>query len=209
MAELGLIVLAVLGVLLALDRPGLSASWWVTPALLVAAGIVPFAIRGQAPPAICRLETLRPDLWLVLLTCAAVFPVTYLIMWLAHGLGISVPIPSRRPSSYVTWVTYQFLYVALAEEVFFRGYVLSTLRLAIDRGRDRLQQRLTRGDWAAILVSAAIFALAHWAAQEGITAALTFLPGVVLGWLFARTGRLLAPILFHGAANVFWLLVLK
>jgi membrane protease YdiL (CAAX protease family) len=203
------IVLAVLGVLLAMDRPGASVSWWVVPALLVVAGIVPFAIRGQAPPAICRLETLRRDLLLVLLTCAAVFPMTYLIVWRAHGMGLSIPLHSRRPSSYVTWVTYQFLYVALAEEVFFRGYVLSTLRRAFDRGRDRLRQRLTGGDWAAILVSAALFALAHWAVQEGVTVVLTFLPGVVLGWLFARTGRLLAPILFHGAANVFWLLVLR
>ncbi len=34
------------------------------------------------------------------------------------------------------------------------------------------------------------------------TAALTFLPGLLLGWLFLRTGSLLSPILFHGLANV-------
>jgi membrane protease YdiL (CAAX protease family) len=208
-AELAAIVLAVLGVLLLVDRPGQSLSWWVVPALLVAAGIVPFAVRGQGPPSLCRLDTVAPDLKLLLWTCAAVFPVTYLLVWLAHGLGISIPLPSKRPSSYVTWVTYQFLYVALAEEVFFRGYVLSTLLHTFGKAGDRPKEGPVRGDWAAIAVSAALFSVAHWAVQEGATAALTFLPGVVLGWLFVRTRRLLAPILFHGAANVFWLVVLK
>jgi membrane protease YdiL (CAAX protease family) len=31
---------------------------------------------------------------------------------------------------------------------------------------------------------------------------VTFLPGLVLAWLFIRTRALLAPILFHGLANV-------
>jgi membrane protease YdiL (CAAX protease family) len=33
-------------------------------------------------------------------------------------------------------------------------------------------------------------------------AGLTFLPGLILAWLFLRTGSLLAPIVFHGLANV-------
>jgi membrane protease YdiL (CAAX protease family) len=54
----------------------------------------------------------------------------------------------------------------------------------------------------AIFVSAGCFALAHVVVQGQITAALTFVPGVILAWLFLRTGSLLAPILFHGVANV-------
>ena len=54
------------------------------------------------------------------------------------------------------------------------------------------------------MVSAALFALAHVVVQGKPAAILIFLPGVVLGWLYMKTGTLLAPILFHGLANVFW-----
>jgi len=37
-----------------------------------------------------------------------------------------------------------------------------------------------------------------------MVSAVTFLPGLILGWLFIRTGSLLAPILFHGLANTFY-----
>jgi membrane protease YdiL (CAAX protease family) len=44
---------------------------------------------------------------------------------------------------------------------------------------------------------AACFAVAHIIVQGRIILVLTFLPGLVLGWLFVRTKLLLAPILFH------------
>jgi hypothetical protein len=56
--------------------------------------------------------------------------------------------------------------------------------------------------WIAIGISAACFALAHVIVQGRLTAVLTFVPGLILAWLFFRTGTLLAPILFHGLANV-------
>ncbi|MBW7992570.1 MAG: CPBP family intramembrane metalloprotease [Planctomycetes bacterium] len=43
--------------------------------------------------------------------------------------------------------------------------------------------------------------------QGRIILLLTFLPGLVLGWLFIRTKSLLAPILFHGLANTCYCLM--
>ena len=57
-------------------------------------------------------------------------------------------------------------------------------------------------DWADTGVCAACFVAAHVIIQGQIVSVLTFLPGLVLGWLFIRTKSLLAPILFHGLANV-------
>jgi membrane protease YdiL (CAAX protease family) len=91
------------------------------------------------------------------------------------------------------------MYVAVAEEVFFRGFLQSNiLRLTntMAGNRFRFQQ------WISICVSAACFAAAHIIVQGQIISALTFLPGLVLGWLFIRTKSLLAPILFHGLANM-------
>jgi membrane protease YdiL (CAAX protease family) len=51
------------------------------------------------------------------------------------------------------------------------------------------------------LLSATCFAVAHVIVQGQVTSIVTFLPGVLMAWLFIRTRSLLAPILFHGLAN--------
>jgi len=97
------------------------------------------------------------------------------------------------------WLVYQFLYVAVAEELFFRGYLqANVMRLLGDArpGSRRIDP------YVAIVISAGCFALAHAVVQGQITSLLTFLPGLILAWLFIRTHSLLAPILFHGLANV-------
>jgi len=94
------------------------------------------------------------------------------------------------------------MYIALAEEVFFRGYVQSNiLRLT----RPIMGRWPRRWQWMSISLSAVCFAVAHIIIQGHIGSALTFLPGLVLGWLFIRTRSLWAPILFHGLANAFYL----
>ena len=72
-----------------------------------------------------------------------------------------------------------------AEEVFFRGFVLSGL---------------TRrwGPVVGLLVSAAIFSLAH--ASMAIIIPI-FVAGALLGWLYLRTGSLWSCVWVHGAQN--------
>ena len=53
---------------------------------------------------------------------------------------------------------------------------------------------------------AACFAVAHIIVQGRIILVLTFLPGLVPGWLFIRTKLLLAPILFHSMGQAGWVL---
>lgn len=268
-------VVAVYGVSLAAiwaTRHAAQGVWWMVPGILIAAGTLPFLARRQSPPAVIRMRTLGPDLRLVTCTCLVLLPLTYLAVQLLLRWGISAPLVQARPSSTLAWVVYQFLYVAVAEEVFFRGYLLTsmlgwrkspgaygpTVRRSDSvpgegkkvrrkegkkvggtpvrrsdsttvQGHDSttVQQSdgptVRRSDRAssflpsylrtflpssaschAIVLSAACFALAHWVAQGQAGGLLTFLPGLVLGWLYARTGTLLAPILFHGLANVSW-----
>ena len=72
-----------------------------------------------------------------------------------------------------------------AEEVFFRGFVLSGL---------------TRrwGPVVGLLVSAAIFSLAH--ASMAIIIPI-FVAGALIGWLYLRTGSLWSCVWVHGAQN--------
>jgi membrane protease YdiL (CAAX protease family) len=52
------------------------------------------------------------------------------------------------------------------------------------------------------MISAAVFALSHAVLLESPAATVVFFPGLIFGWLYCRTESLLAPILFHGLANV-------
>lgn len=75
--------------------------------------------------------------------------------------------------------------------------------------RGLLQQGLAGagiGRWPAIIVASIIFALMHLPAlsmESALSAVLTlFALGLVLGFLYERTGRLLAPIIMHGLFNL-------
>jgi membrane protease YdiL (CAAX protease family) len=206
-------VLAVVRFLHANSAPSLQ--WIAIPGVLVTAALVPAWIRKREfPPVGLDLGHTRGSQhpgsrWrahrLVAATlggvCAWVFPAVFLGLWVLTLLHLPLPlqpiIPERQ--GWPAWLLYQFFYVAVAEEVFFRGYVQANATRLLSHSA-RLPG--VTPQHLAILVSAGCFALAHVVVQGQITAVLTFLPGLVLAWLFLRTGSLLAPILFHGLANV-------
>lgn len=104
----------------------------------------------------------------------------------------------RLPDDFITGVLTQVFIVALAEEIYFRGY---------------LQERLTR-IWPpaqklfgvpfgrAIIVAASVFALAHFVGEYRIDRLGPFFPALLFGLLRARTGSILGAILFHAYCNV-------
>lgn len=139
-------------------------------------------------------------------TCVALLPPAVAGLWVLDSFDVGLPVPPELPRGlgWLGWLFYQFTYVALSEEVFFRGYVLSNvLRLADPLVRGRRQA----SEWASIASSALCFAVAHLVVQGQAVFLMTFWPGLVLGWLFIRTKSLLAPILFHGLANVYYALM--
>jgi membrane protease YdiL (CAAX protease family) len=75
----------------------------------------------------------------------------------------------------------------VAEELFFRGIVQSTLR-------EILPKR-----WHALVVTAVVFGGAHYA-QPQVVVPLTVL-GFILGWVYEWRGSLLAPIVLHVLFN--------
>ena len=120
-------------------------------------------------------------------------------VWALSALGMEWPLrPEVPPGEWLPWSLYQFLYVAVSEEVFFRGYFQSMA--------ERASRRAGRGErasrWAGIVAAAAAFGLAHVAIGASAAGAAVVLPGLAFGWLRAHTGGLAAPIFAHGAANV-------
>ena len=196
------LIIAVLAVKGIGASSALEVGWLLSPLILVIAAFVPTKVRHRkfADFGFNRRQ-IMVSLALLGWTCVALFPLVFSGLWVLESLGFGLPLTPVLPQGqgWAGWLFYQFMYVAMAEEVFFRGYVQSNiLRLAgpVIGRRPRLKE------WASIGISAACFAVAHVVIQGRIESVLTFLPGLVLGWLFIRTKSLLAPILFHGLANV-------
>ena len=184
-----------------------NAAWFVNPGILVAAAFIPTAIRRAEFPKIgLNIKQIGPTLLVVCWTCVVVFSALFAGLWLLKSFGLGLPLQPMLPKQqgWVGWLFYQFMYVAVAEEVFFRGYVQNNILRFTNPGKNG-QRRLWK--WLSIVLSAACFAVAHIIIQGRIMLVLTFLPGLVLGWLFIRTRSLLAPILFHGLANTCYLLM--
>ena len=96
---------------------------------------------------------------------------------------------SEKASGPVGWILLALIVVVgapIVEELFFRGLFLRSL------------QKRGLPDWAAILVSAAVFGAVHFQALQfpGL-----FLIGVVLAVMAVRTGRLGLSILTHVGFN--------
>jgi len=206
--ETALITIAAILTIRILAASSISrAAWFLPPVTLVAAALIPTAIKRCSFPNIgFNIKQIRLTILLVCLTCAVVFPALFAALALSKVCGAELPLRPVLPHGqrWVCWLFYQFMYIAVAEEVFFRGFLQTNILRSTNkvmRGQRKLQQ------WISIGVSAACFAAAHIIIQGQVISVLTFLPGLILGWLFIRTKSLLAPILFHGLANTyyFWL----
>ena len=78
--------------------------------------------------------------------------------------------------------------VPLTEEMVFRGAILRSL----------LDMMSKKNHWVAIMISAAMFGLAHGNAAQFVNALLM---GLLLGWMYYRTKSLVPGILMHWVNN--------
>ena len=184
-----------------------EVGWLLSPLILVVMAFVPNKMRQRKFGDLGFTNRQLPASFKVLgATCLVVFPISFCGLWILRSNHIMLPMPSTLPEKqgWFGWLFYQFFYVALAEEVFFRGYLQSNI-LKFRKKKSKRMLRLVQ--MISILLSAVCFSFAHVIIQGHLTALLTFFPGLVLGWLFIRTGSLIAPIFFHGLANVSYILM--
>jgi uncharacterized protein len=93
----------------------------------------------------------------------------------------------------------QVFVVALPEEVFYRGYLQSTLDKAFTSRVRIFGAELS----PAVLITSACFALGHFATIPDIGRLAVFFPSLVFGWLRARTKDVTAGIFFHALCNIY------
>lgn len=186
-------------------RWDLTHNWLFIPLILISAALIPSIIKTSKLSDISAMFK-QPKYSLIILgwTCLAVLPVSFCLLWLLRMFDMSFPLSPQlhRSQSLINWLIYQLLYVAVAEEVFFRGYVQGNIERLIT---PLFGKQIKVQQWSVIIISAACFAAAHIIVCGQIISALVFLPGLILGWLFFKTKSLIAPILFHAIANIFYL----
>jgi uncharacterized protein len=113
-----------------------------------------------------------------------------------HGLGGFRP---RLPDGFLLLLLSQILVVAVPEEIFFRGYLMS-------RFEARWPSR--RRFWGAavgwpLLVSSLLFAIGHFLVDLEPTRLAVFFPALAFGWMRSRSGSVAPGAVFHALCNVF------
>ena len=100
----------------------------------------------------------------------------------------------ENPEILLLLVPFSFLLIGPGEELLFRGIVQGRLREGF-------------GPVGAVVLAAAIFAAVHFVALTGgvggriVTIGILFLPSLVFGAAYERTGNLVVPAAIHGAYN--------
>jgi hypothetical protein len=104
----------------------------------------------------------------------------------------------RLPANFALLAANQVLVVALPEEVFFRGYLLQRLEATWPPTR-----RIAGAPvGVALVLASALFALGHLLVDLNPQRLAVFFPGLVFGWMRARTGSLAAGTAFHASCNL-------
>lgn len=124
----------------------------------------------------------------------------FALIYLFHLLGVSTGenramLPGQEdPTYFLYMIVVSLLIVGPIEELLFRGVVQGLLRKAFDA-------------WPAILLASLIFGLIHFPAVQGTTeeallySGVAALLGVLLGYVYERTGNILVPAIAHGVYN--------
>lgn len=200
LAFLGVFVLALASDLLTPDLSSLviGVAFLYTPFFVLGRRDDPFRRYGLG------FDRARAGLSVFAATSLVIFPLFVLGFHGFYGLAFDITWRwewsqfAAEEGWWWTFVLWQLVMVALTEEFFFRGFV----QVELDARFPRRWRVLGADVGVGLLLASMLFALGHLATSFHAARLLVFFPSLVMGWLRARTGSLLAPILFHAAANL-------
>ena len=177
--------------------------------LFVAVPIVRVRFLRHEPLGVLGLQAQRPlrllliglGIGIIALMANALLSTLFLSFGIRQNQAAQYPLYQGQYLAQILFAIGAALIVPFGEEVLFRGYLFGSL--------DRIDAPWSRP--AAYLISAAVFALAHMlAASEGqiVLLTTTFLLGLVLAWVFQRTGSVFPCFVAHATNNGVALLAL-
>ncbi len=164
-------------------------------AILAVVWFLALRSRGIGVTSLGLTMPTAPTVKLVLLSAGALgasLGLTALYSTIVNWLGVSYIAPPEIPKDIIfpgaaAALTYQAvaLWTPITEEIFFRGFVYAGLVPRLGAGR-------------AILVSAVVFGGFH--ILPGLLIP-TFMTGLLLAWLYHKTGSIWPPIAVHAGQN--------
>ena len=140
----------------------------------------------------------RPALRLALLAALITFPPFTFLFWIWSKFIHFGGIMKMTPLAWVSIVIFQFFYVALPEELFYRGYILGKLNKVLPPVLPVLKVRVGFG----VPVTAVLFAFGHFLINLSPTRLGVFFPALIFGWMREKTGGILASAIYHALCNV-------
>ncbi|HUU04031.1 MAG TPA: type II CAAX endopeptidase family protein [Myxococcota bacterium] len=158
--------------------------------------------RGENP---ADFGISRRGLWKGLLLAAILVALTFPAYipaykwWFSRTQGFHLHLPSDFWKECVGFI---FL-VALPEEAFYRGYLQTRLDKIF---RKKVKILGAEVGWS-VVVAAAFFALGHLV-DPRLDKLGTFFPGLLFGWMRARTGSICGAVAFHALCDI-WAEVLR
>lgn len=147
-----------------------------------------FAWRGWSPYS-RRYISHRPWLalvWVALLSLGSVLPSE----WMLEAMNVEVPEETAKLMELMMQTPWGYMAIGvlapMAEEMVFRGAILRKLLKVVDN------------KWLAIFISALVFGAIHGNLPQFIHATLI---GILLGWMYAKTGSIVPGVVFHWINN--------
>ncbi|MCX5732174.1 MAG: CPBP family intramembrane metalloprotease [Deltaproteobacteria bacterium] len=114
----------------------------------------------------------------------------------ARAAGYPAALEPRLPPGFILVAATQLLAIALPEELFYRGWMQTAW------GRSGPSRRILGAEIGpGFLATQALFAAGHLVTLQPVRLA-TFFPGLLFGWLRARTGNVVAPAVAHALSNL-------
>lgn len=113
---------------------------------------------------------------------------------IAHGtLNLLAEASAEADAWFITVIILILLVTPVIEEVLYRGLLQEAIRRCM----------LTTGDspWLAIIITSIIFALMHGAVVDLRGLIALFVLSLGFGWIYLKTGRLMASIVMHAGFN--------
>ena len=98
----------------------------------------------------------------------------------------------KLPECLPIWIITNLLFVCIAEEGFFRGFIQKNLAVMF--------QSFTWGNWLAIVITSLIFGFAHYAGGIAYSIWGT-IAGLGYGWIYQKSNQIEASILAHFSLN--------
>ena len=162
----------------------------ITAVISSLATLILFIATKWAPVSGNYLKT-RPWavlMWSALIALGSILP----LQFLAEKINLTMPAGTEEMFESIMKVSWGYvalgMMVPIAEEIVFRGAILRVLQNALSE----------RKRWIAIVISALIFGIVHFNLAQGLHA---FLIGLLLGWLYSKTGSILPGFVFHWVNN--------